>query len=272
MQYDFIHFSDCQLIPAGKVNFDINPLLRLEQCIDSILKECFDAQACFITGDLTHWGEVKAYRELEKVLARLPMPYFLLMGNHDSRSNFLSVFPEHPKDTNGYIQFCQDTAAGRLICLDTLDAGKRGGYLCQKRLNWLKKQLLTDAPVYLFMHHPPFKVGLPSMDNDDLQNRDEFFACIEPHKANIRHIFFGHLHRQVSGNWHDISYSCPPSLVHQTPFDFVNDRVSELSLEPPLYHRVFLDDEQVVIHARDFQSDQSMVRVQQATRYFPKTQ
>ena len=252
MTFDLIHFSDPQTVPSGYLNFDIDPQLRLRQCIDALIKDCPDSKACFITGDLTHWGEAEAYEVLREELARLPMPVYMMMGNHDNRETFLKVFPGHPADESGFIQYSLSTPAGKMICLDTLDEGKRGGILCQQRLLWLEKELKGEQPVYLFMHHPPFDVGLPSMDGDGLANVQEFLECLSPHTTKIRHLFFGHLHRPVSGNWQGFSYSGPNSLVHQTPFDFENRKVSALSPEPPVYHKVMLYPDRVVVHARDF--------------------
>ena len=252
MLFDFIHFSDPQTVPPGNINFDIDPQLRLRQCVDALIEDCVDARACFITGDLTHWGEIKAYEVLRKELARLPMPVYMMMGNHDNRDAFLKVFPGHPIDSSGFVQYSIQSSAGKMICLDTLDVGKRGGILCQQRLDWLACELESDKPVYIFMHHPPFDVGLPSMDGDGLANAQEFLSCLRPHAEKIRHLFFGHLHRPVSGSWEGFSYSGPNSLVHQTPFDFRNRKVTALSPESPVYHRVLLYPDRVVVHARDF--------------------
>ena len=183
MAFDLIHISDPQTVPAGKINFDIDPQQRLRSCVDALLKECSNADACFITGDLTHWAEQAAYDVLLQELSRLPMPVYMMMGNHDSRAIFLATFPGHPVDSHGFIQYSMIIPEGKLICLDTLDEGKRGGLLCRKRLQWLTKELSTGDAFYLFMHHPPFKVGLPSMDDDGLANADEFLACLKPYKV-----------------------------------------------------------------------------------------
>ena len=267
MLFEFIHFSDPQVIPAGRLNYDIDPQLRLQRCVDSILEDSHDSEACIITGDLAHIGEKIAYEVLAKELSRLPMPVYMLMGNHDNRSEFLSVFTDHPVDNSGYIQFSIPTRAGKLIGLDTLHDGHRGGILCPSRLNWLEQELQGDEPVFLFMHHPPFMTGIPNMDPDGLQNADELLDLLTPIKSRIRHIFCGHLHRSVSGNWHGISYSCPTSLVHQTPFDFEHRKLTHLSPEPPQYHRVRVYPDHVVVHAREFLHSEPMISSKDSTRY-----
>ncbi|UYM13863.1 phosphodiesterase [Endozoicomonas euniceicola] len=268
----FIHLSDPQLIPAGEMNYDINPQLRIRQCIDAILSDCASLPLDFavITGDLTHWGEEVAYKVLREELSRLPFPVYMLMGNHDHREAFSTVFPEHPTDDNsGFVQYVLDSAAGRMIFLDTLDAGKRSGVLCQQRLQWLERKLADSEgqPVYLFMHHPPFTVGLSVMDDDNLVNSDEFLKIVNPYRTQIRHIFFGHLHRTVTGSWHGISYSCPLSPVHQTAFEFDNKKPAYVSPEPPAYHLVELKPEQVVVHSRLFLHSEPAIDSRSCYRY-----
>ena len=271
----FIHLSDPQLVPAGEMNYDINPQLRVRQCIDAILSDCGNLRLDFavITGDLTHWGEEAAYRVLHKELKRLPFPVYMLMGNHDRREIFTEVFPEHPVDADSrFVHYTVDSVVGRMIFLDTLDAGKRSGRLCEVRLRWLEKMLANSEgkPVYLFMHHPPFAVGLSVMDDDNLINADAFYQTIEPYLARIQHIFFGHLHRTVTGSWHGIGYSCPLSPVHQTAFEFDNKKPAYVSPEPPAYHLVELKNEQVVVHSRLFLHSEPAINSRSCYRYQPR--
>lgn len=267
----FIHFSDPQLVPSGEINYDIDPQARLRLGLEAVMRDCqkLSLDFCVITGDLTHWGERVAYEVLRDELTVLPFPVYLLMGNHDRRDNFSSAFPRHPADASGFVQYVVDNAAGRMIFLDTLDDGKRGGVLCDKRLLWLKQQLDEAAgrSVYLFMHHPPFKVGLSVMDDDNLANSEAFWAIIEPFKAQVQHIFFGHLHRTVTGNWNGIGYSCPLSTVHQTAFVFEDKKPSRVSPEPPAYHLVELKPEQVVVHSRLFLHSEPAIDSRSCYRY-----
>ncbi|WP_062266846.1 phosphodiesterase [Endozoicomonas arenosclerae] len=268
MAYRFVHLSDPQLIPAGHLNYDIDPQARLNSCVDRLLKEVPDAQACFITGDLTHWGEKEAYQVLKKELDRLPYPAYCMMGNHDHRQNFLDIFHQHPHQGDRFIQFSIQTQMADLVCLDTLDDRKRSGILCDKRLAWIEDLLKSsDKPVCLFMHHPPFETGLASMDRDNLLNAEAFWSVIKPYKERVRHLFFGHLHRCVSGNWRGISFSCPSSLVHQTPFNFDNPKPDYVSPEPPVYNLVDMFADRVVVHAHNFLHDSPAIQSRTCQRY-----
>ena len=70
--------------------------------------------------------------------------------------------------------------------------------------------------------------------------------------AGIRHIFFGHVHRPVSGSWRGIAYSALCSLVHQVPLDFVTPRPVPYGLAPPAYNVILLDGENTVVHHHEF--------------------
>ncbi len=264
-----VFFSDTQLIPQGRVNFDLDPAVRLRACIDSINKECPESSFCLIAGDLSHWGEALAYEVLKRELSHLQMPCYLLMGNHDRRDNFLNVFPEHPVHPSGFIQYALDLGDTRIICLDTLEPGHRGGFLCQNRLEWLESQLANSEKILLFMHHPPFKVGLPSMDEDCLANGEELSDLLIPYKKNIQHLFFGHIHRSISGVWKEIGFSCPLSLVHQTPFDFADPKPNYISMEAPQYCKVMVYEDRVIVHHREFLQESGIAMPNRGRKRYP---
>ena len=79
-----ILLSDLHIVPDGKDSWGINPLLRLRAAVDGIIAYHADAEICVILGDIANKGETAAYQLAAKELARLPMPFYLLAGNHDS--------------------------------------------------------------------------------------------------------------------------------------------------------------------------------------------
>jgi hypothetical protein len=111
----------------------------------------------------------------------------------------------------------------------------------------------TDAPVLLFMHHPPFPVGISSMDRIMMRDADAFHDVIAPHKGRIRHLFFGHIHRAIFGNWRGVSFSCMRGLNHQVALDLIPGQTRiPGNLEPPAYGVVLLDEDCVTVHMHDF--------------------
>lgn len=69
------------------------------------------------------------------------------------------------------------------------------------------------------MHHPPFDIGIPSLDRIKLDGT-EAFAAVLCESADIRHLFLGHVHRPVSGSWRGIPFSALPGTNHQIAADF----------------------------------------------------
>ena len=253
----FIHITDTHLVSPGETLYGLDPLARLEACVADVNRRHADAAFAIVTGDLTHWGKVAAYDALRGAFSRLAIPYRLCLGNHDERAAFLEAFPDTPVDPNGFVQSVIDHDAGRFILLDSKEPGDHGGILCGRRLGWLEARLAerTDRPVYLFIHHPPFAVGLKQMDGHALREPEAFAHVLGPHAHRIRHLFCGHLHRPLAGSWRGIPFSTMRGTNHQVALDFtVADHVPG-SHEPPAYAVVLIDRDTVVVHFHDYMDE-----------------
>ncbi len=257
-----IHLTDTHFVPQPATLFGLDPRERFDAALKSITTEHSDADLLVITGDLAHWGEVPAYEELQKRIATNPIPTVLLIGNHDERTAFRSVFPEAMDDGNGFVQGSRVVDGHRLIFLDTKQQGTHAGAYCAARRAWLEKELSeSHEPVLLFMHHPAFPVGISSMDMLSQQDAGALWQVLEPHTARIRHIFLGHIHRPIFGNWHGISFSLIPGLNHQVPLA-LHPHGDDIpgSHEPPAYAVVSVNEDSLVVHLNYFLD---------ATRRFP---
>lgn len=252
----FIHVTDTHLVEPGTLLYGLDPLRRLEACIADINRHHADAEFAVFTGDLAHKGQPAAYEALAGALSRLAIPHHLLLGNHDDRAGFQRAFPGAPRDRDGFVQFSFDTEHGRFVCLDTNEPGVPWGWLCERRLAWLAEELdrAGGAPVFLFMHHPPFPVLLKRMDEIALKEPQRF-AAIVAGQRNIRHLFFGHLHRPIGGSWNGIPFTTMRATSHQVALDFVTAGVVPGSHEPPAYAVVLLSDGLTVAHFHDFLDD-----------------
>ena len=249
-----IQITDIHLVDRGKRLHGLDPTQRLEACIANINAKNPDADLCVLTGDLAHNGTIGAYENLRDCLRTLSMPYHLMIGNHDHRENLRKVFPAAPCDENGFVQSVVDFAAGRFLLLDTVEHGQNWGSYCGKRRKWLQSQLAAspEQSVYLFMHHPPFKIGIPCLDRIRLLNdADQICKIIQPHK-NIEHIFLGHVHRPVAGSWRGIPFSMIRGTNHQVPFDLDAFEMIPKSHEPPAYAIIFLESGQTIVHSHDY--------------------
>jgi 3',5'-cyclic AMP phosphodiesterase CpdA len=252
-----IQITDIHLVDRDEHLHGLDPTQRLKACIRDINTRNSDADLCILTGDLSHNGTIGAYENLRRLLDDLSIPYHFMMGNHDNRENFFRVFPEIPRDEKGFLQSVIDTATGRFLLLDTVEQGQNWGSYCGKRRQWLEAQLELsgEQPVYLFMHHPPFEIGIPCLDRIRLlDNADQIHKILEPYN-NIKHIFFGHVHRPVAGSWNGIPFSMIRGTNHQVPYDLAAfDKVPK-SHEPPSYGIILLEPEQTIVHFHDYLRD-----------------
>lgn len=249
-----IHLTDLHFTPPGVDHLGCQPRQRLEAAIASINAEHGDAAWVVITGDLAALGQSAAYEELKACLGDLRVPYRLCLGNGDHRGRFRAVFRDVQFDEAGFAQSVVETAAGRLLLLDTLVQGVHWGELCEDRLAWLADRLGQGggAPVFLFLHHPPFPIGIKLVDSLSLRNAERLAALLEG-KA-VRHMFLGHAHRPVAGSWRGIPFTILRSTVSQFALRLDSDRPVRC-YEAPQYAVVLIDEGHVVVHFHDYGYD-----------------
>jgi 3',5'-cyclic-AMP phosphodiesterase len=174
--------------------------------------------------------------------------------NHDDRAAFRDRFPGTPCDDHGFIQSTLSLDGHTLVFLDTKGDRDHSGAYCGQRLAWLDNVLRTKrGPILLFMHHPPFMVGISSIDAIGLADREAFAECVRPHAHRIRHLFLGHVHRPIAGSWLGIPFSVVKGTNHQVALR-LDDHGHEIpgSHEPPAYAVALVSDERVVVHTCDF--------------------
>jgi 3',5'-cyclic-AMP phosphodiesterase len=247
----------------------MDPLEKFELALVHALKAHPDAFALILTGDLTHSGKVEEYTRLNNALQlarNARVPYYLMLGNHDNRDNFLRVFPETNLTEDGHVQQVINLPLNthRCILLDTLDGPPfsretNHGFLCEKRLEWLEKQLIQaqedDIGLIVMLHHPAFPVLLPGMDSIRLKNDEEFMNLLlkYPHDI-VQQIVCGHIHRTISGTFRGKSYVIFKSPCHQCPLAMDSMDCSISTPEPGAYGIIcFPDRYSIVNHTEDFE-------------------
>lgn len=249
-----IQVTDVHLGRQGERRYGVDLHQRLASCIAHINAHHADAVLCVFTGDLTETGAPESYADLRTALNALSVPWRLLPGNHDRRANLAAAFPEVPVDGNGFVQSAHQMADEVLLFLDCLAEGRIEGELCERRLAWLDARLEETAgrPAYVFMHHPPVALGLPQLDPLALEQPERFLGLLRRH-GNVRHIFFGHVHRDIAGTVAGIPFSAQRGL--HARFELALDRSSEIVEQAPPSYAVILVDSangRVVVHGCDF--------------------
>ena len=83
----------------------------------------------------------------------------------------------------------------------------------------------------IFMHHPPFEVGVPELDRINCLGGAEMGAIVARH-PNVERVLCGHHHRPVQLRWCGTVGSVAPSTAYQSAFDLRPARL-RFRLEPP---------------------------------------
>ncbi|MDI5986580.1 phosphodiesterase [Halomonas sp. M4R5S39] len=223
---------------------------RFRLCLDEIRREHTDAELLVLTGDLVHMNNPGAYALLREELERLPMPYRLLVGNHDDRAALHEAFPDISV-VGDFLQGSDDIGETRLIYLDTQAAQGHHGELCSFRLDWLAAQLkeASERPVLLFLHHPPMEIGVPALDKLRLLESDGLRALLQSRRAPT-HLFCGHVHRNVSGRWSGHPFATLKSTNTQFAFDMRASRLTR-GEESPGYGVLLFDDGRLIVNYVD---------------------
>lgn len=251
----FIHITDTHLVKNGELLHQLDPQKRFELCVRSIRENHTDAHCIVVTGDLADRGEPEAYEFFKHEISTIGLPVYSIPGNHDERDNYHQQFPEIEVDAAGFVQYAVETPAGVFLLLDTKLDGSSAGTFTEQRQQWLRDTLkrYNNDPVFLFMHHPPFDLHLPCIDKIGLDEKEAFASVVNSH-ANVRHIFFGHAHRPLSGHWKGISFSSMRGTNHQVKLDFKDQNIHPID-ENPEYAVVFIDDDQLLVHTHAYLSD-----------------
>lgn len=187
------------------------------------------------TGDLTDRATAAEYAAVRDILDELVIPNFLIPGNHDDREGLRRAFPHHaylPRD--GFIHYAVDGFPLRLIGLDTLVPGSEGGLLCRERRAWLEGQLVAapDRPTFVFMHHPPFRTGIPDLDGSMCAESEGLNTLLARHRQVVR-VACGHLHRTTQVQFGGTLAGSVPGVAPELAFNLGRDERCDYVPSPP---------------------------------------
>jgi 3',5'-cyclic AMP phosphodiesterase CpdA len=193
-----------------------------------------------ITGDLTESGLPAEYANLAALIRQhLPMPVYVIPGNHDRRDNFRTALAHLPGVTSdpSHVQYAVEDHKVRLVMLDTVVFGFGHGELREPQLNWLDRTLgaVPNKPTLIGMHHPPFLCGIAHMDRIALRHIEAFAAVIARHKQ-VERIICGHHHRPIFTQLGHAIVSIAPSVAHQVELAFDPAATPAFNFEPPAFH------------------------------------
>ena len=231
--------SDLHIKLPGKLSYRVvDCAAMLARCVEEVLRLPQPPDAIVITGDLVDFGRREEYEHLRALLSPLPMPYYLLPGNHDERIALRAVFADHAylRQWQPYVQYAIDDWPVRLVALDTVIPGEGGGRLDGERLAWLDRTLAAERgkPTIVLMHHPPFPTLIGHMDRIGLEGSEALAEVITRH-PQVERILCGHLHRPIQYRFAGTIASTSPSPAHQVALDLSPEAASRFKMEPPAF-------------------------------------
>jgi 3',5'-cyclic AMP phosphodiesterase CpdA len=192
--------------------------------------------AVVISGDTVDGGRREQYARLSDVLSAQALPIFLIPGNHDRRAPLRTELPAvyYPGTPGERLNYVVDAGAVRLVALDTSQPRHSGGFVDDASLTWLET-VLRDAPqrpVFLFMHHPPFRTGVNMADLLGFRGLRRLREIIAANPA-VRRLVAGHIHCERQARIGQTLASTGISSAPQTVPELFERRLIGLRPEPP---------------------------------------
>jgi 3',5'-cyclic-AMP phosphodiesterase len=207
MTLKFVVMSDLHLVPEGELSMTLDTYERLEQAIETVVSRHGDADFCILAGDLADLGETAAYQRLQSLIARLPIPVHITLGNHDDRPTFLSVFGQHYAAETGKVDKVIDVKGYRVIMLDSSEPGRVDGVLEQAQIDWLYQRLAEakDRPVIVVLHHNANALHIES-DTIRMLEPQGFIDALKSH-PDVRQVIAGHVHLTSTASWQGLPFT-----------------------------------------------------------------
>ncbi|PHM45153.1 cyclic 3',5'-adenosine monophosphate phosphodiesterase [Xenorhabdus mauleonii] len=212
-----IHLTDIHLTRTkDQKMFNVNPYDNFDFVCQEIsrIKEISEIELIIVSGDITHDGDIEAYRYFLDKMESLKKPYFAILGNHDLKENFDIVLAEEKRE---YIVNSKEYnhSNWHLMSVDTVVAGEDYGAISKNNLAELERKLIEKSHLDLaiFMHHHAMPVGTPLVDSSKLNNGEALLALCEKYK--VKFIGSGHAHNARIWHHNNMTVSVAPAVVFQ---------------------------------------------------------
>lgn len=205
-----LHINDIHVPKKGENTYGVDVIDNVTRIIKKV--KSLSADLLVINGDLGYLkGDEATYQWIKAQLEDLPYPLAITSGNHDVPSILAKVFDMQDKLINEELFYHLQLEEQDLIFLDTTT-----GKVSDQQLEWLEKKL-EEIPYefFLFMHHPPIRVGVPFMDNKHaLKNMGAIQEILLNHSGNV-YAFSGHYHVEKMVQLENLQLFVTPSCFFQ---------------------------------------------------------
>lgn len=233
----FVQVTDTHLGPRGYRTHGVDTAANLRRVARSIGGMGLAPDAILLTGDLSDTGCSESYQLLREIVAEELEPYgcpvLAVVGNHDHRGTFRSVYLGEPggRDDRPY-HHVHDIGQVRLVMCDSYLAGAITGRLGADQLGWLDEQLAGrgDRTAIVALHHPSIPRGVPKRDDYLLDDRDAFAEVVMRHDVGA--VLCGHSHVATVARFAGTLHAAAPAAGYR--YDATSWRGSRATDEPGL--------------------------------------
>lgn len=148
-----------------------------------------------VFGSIDSFTYEKQYQEFVSLIKKTGLPFFVALGNHDSRNK--TGIQLYQKYLNPQTYFSFEINGALFVILDT---ESQPGQISKKQLKWLEKVLKESksSNIFVFLHRPPFSLMNPQAKKNkhlsfvNLKNRDQLVSVLK--KSKVKIVFAGHEH------------------------------------------------------------------------------
>jgi 3',5'-cyclic-AMP phosphodiesterase len=185
--------SDTHIGPTADYSNGVDTRAHFCMVMNDVLSQ--DIDLVVLSGDLAlENGEPDAYSWIVGEMAKYPILYEVISGNHDRVTALAHSFALQENVHEGELYYKVEFNGKTMLFMDSTV-----GVVSRKQLEWMKRQAHTaKGDVIIFVHHPIVKANCLFMDSKyALQNIDEVHNAVAS-LSNVHHIFTGHYHTEKS--------------------------------------------------------------------------
>ena len=196
------HITDLHLDEKLPTKNGVQTRKQLLAVLEDIKREEIDHVIC--TGDI---GEKKGIPYFFEQLKGFSLS--ITLGNHDAFSQIMNYYTTgiHAESQKLY----SNTEKENFKCI-FLDSSS--GVVDKRQLQWFQKELISAAPILIFMHHPVLGLNLKVDEIGKLKNRDTLLAILENHRKEVV-IFCGHYHMVSKIEYKNCTQYITPAVSFQ---------------------------------------------------------
>jgi len=101
------------------------------------------------------------------------------------------------------------------------------------------------------MHHPPIKSGIPIMGKMNFLSHNKLKNLLIKN-SNIKYLFFGHIHRIITGLWSGIPYFGIRGTNHQLSLKHSVKHQYTTNEEKPAFGIIDINGKDIVINIHEY--------------------